>query len=152
MRRLKRLGVVLGVLLLGAFALIGILSVTRGTPVEIGVSEGAKAPPAVTDTLVEEMFELYTGTHIVARNNVTPMLNGNGTYPALWADLRSAKSTITVQMYYSIPGKVADSMAAVLSERARAGVRVLLLLDAFGSQQLKKSWADSLKKSGVEVA
>jgi cardiolipin synthase len=30
-------------------------------------------------------------------------------------------------------------------------VRVLLLLDAFGSQSLKKSWANALKRAGVEV-
>jgi cardiolipin synthase A/B len=152
MNRLKRLSVVLLVLLLALFAMTGVLTVTRGTPVEFVVTEGEGAPPAVTDSLFEETFELYTGTHISARNTVQPLLNGNGTYPRLWADLRSAKSTITVQNYYSIPGKVADTMAAVLKERARAGVRVLLLLDAFGSQDLKKSWADSLTAAGVEVA
>src|SRR5678815_3021377 len=30
-------------------------------------------------------------------------------------------------------------------------VRVLLVLDAFGSQNLKQSWADSLREAGVEV-
>jgi cardiolipin synthase len=152
MLRLKRLGVVLGVLLLCAFALIGVLSITRGTPIEMVLSEGAGGPPAVTDSLFEQTFELYTGTHIFGGNGVTQMLNGNGTYPALWADLHSAKSTITAQMYYSLPGQVADSMAAVLSERAKAGVRVLLLLDAFGSQKLKQSWVDNLRGRGVEVA
>src|SRR3954464_5429288 len=152
MNRLKRLLVVLFILLVGVFAMAGILSMTRGTPVEIVVTEGEGAPPAVTDSLFEETFELYTGTHIAPGNTIQPMLNGNGTYPQLWADMRSAKSSLTVQMYYSLPGKVADTMAAVLKERARAGVRVLLLLDAFGSQNLKKSWADSLKAAGVEVA
>ena len=37
------------------------------------------------------------------------------------------------------------TMAAVLKERARAGVRVLFVLDAFGSQNLKREWADSLR-------
>jgi cardiolipin synthase len=152
MRRLKRLAVVFVALFLGLLALAGILSITRGTPVEMVVSEGVGAPPSVTDTLFEETFELYTGTHISTGNTVSPMLNGDGTYPALWADLRSAKSTITVQMYYSLPGKVSDTMAAVLADRARAGVRVLLLLDAFGSQDLKKKWADKLRGAGVEVA
>src|SRR4051812_47731173 len=152
MNRVKRLLVVLGILLLGVFAMAGILSMTRGTPVEIVVTEGEGAPPAVTDSLFEETFELYTGTHIAPGNTIQPMLNGNGTYPQLWADMRSAKSSLTVQMYYSLPGKVADTMAAVLKERARAGVRVLFLLDAFGSQNLKKSWADSLRSAGVEVA
>jgi cardiolipin synthase len=152
MRRLKRLGIVLLVLLIGWFALAGVLSVTRGTPVEMVISEGAGAPPAVGDSLFEEMFELYTGTHIAGGNKVEQALNGNGTYPRLWQDLRSARSTITVQMYYSLPGVVADTMSKVLRERAAAGVRVLLLLDAFGSQNLKKAWADSLRAAHVEVA
>jgi cardiolipin synthase len=42
-------------------------------------------------------------------------------------------------------------MAAILKERARAGVRVLFVLDAFGSQNLKKEWADSLSAAGVEI-
>jgi cardiolipin synthase len=55
-------------------------------------------------------------------------------------------------MYCSQPGAVADTMAKHLSERAHAGVRVLVLLDAFGSQPLKKEWIEGLRKSGVEVA
>jgi cardiolipin synthase len=55
-------------------------------------------------------------------------------------------------MYFSKPGAVADSMATYLADRARAKVRVLLLLDAFGSQGLAGEWADNLKKAGVEIA
>jgi cardiolipin synthase len=55
-------------------------------------------------------------------------------------------------MYYSLPGVVADSMAAILKARARAHVRVLFLIDAFGSQHLSRSWLRSLRESGVEVA
>ena len=152
MRRLKRLGIVLLAVVIGAFALAGVLSMTRGTPVEIVISEGEGAPPAIGDSLFEQMFELYTGTHIGSGNRVEQALNGNGTYPRLWQDLRAAKSTITVQMYYSLPGVVADTMSKVLRERAAAGVRVLLLLDAFGSQHLKKTWVDSLTAARVEVA
>ena len=152
MRRLKRLGIVLVALLIAAFALAGVLSMTRGTPVEMVISEGAGGPPVIGDSLFEKSFELYTGTHVAGGNRVEQALNGNGTYPRLWQDLRSARSTITVQMYYSLPGAVADTMSAVLRERSRAGVRVLLLLDAFGSQNLKEEWVDSLRAARVEVA
>src|SRR5258708_37992711 len=54
-------------------------------------------------------------------------------------------------MYYSRPGAVADTMAKILSEQARAGVRVLLVLDAFGSLNLKRAWADSLRAAHVEI-
>ena len=135
-----------------ALALVGGLTVTRGTPVGTVVTLSDSGPPPVSDSLFERSFELFTGTHIFAGNKVEEALNGDGTYPRLWADLRSAQRTITVQMYYSLPGRVADTMAAVLMERARAHVRVLFLVDAFGSQHLTKSWLDSLRHSGVEVA
>ena len=139
MIRVKRVALVLGILLVSALALIGILSVTRGTPVKAVVAIGDReGPPAVTDSLFVQSMELYTGLHLSSGNAAQQMLNGVGTYPQLWKDLRAAKRTITVQMYYSQPGAVADTMAAVLKERARAGVRVLFVLDAFGSQNLKR--------------
>ena len=149
--RVKRVAVVLGVLAVTALALIGALSLTRGTPVKTVVSIGNKeGPPAVTDSLFVRMIELYTGLQLT-RGNAVEQVNNGTVYARLWPDLRAAKRTITVQMYYSQPGAVADSMAKILAERARAGVRVLLVLDAFGSQNLKKAWADSLRASGVEI-
>lgn len=133
--------------------LIGLLSVTRGATVRTVIAEGDKGgPPQVSDPLFPRSIELFTGTHIEPGNKIELLLNGEGTYPKLWADLASAKRTITVQMYYSQPGAVADSLAKHLVERAHAGVRVLVLLDAFGSQPLKKEWIEGLRKSGVEVA
>jgi cardiolipin synthase len=151
--RVKRVGVVLGVVLLSALALIGALTLTRGTPVHTVVTFGSSGgPPPIGDSLFARSMELYTGLRLTGGNAAQQLLNGNGTYPLLWRDLRSAKRTITVQMYYSQPGAVADTLAAVLEERARAGVRVLLVLDAFGSQNLSEEWADSLRQAGVELA
>src|SRR4051812_4885274 len=133
-------------------ALIGILSVTHDTPVRSVMAEGDKdGPPSIDDPLFPRSMELFTGTHIDQGNNVRIMLNGDGTYPQLWKDLASAERTITVQMYYSQPGAVADTLAKYLIDRARHKVRVLLLLDAFGSQPLKHDWISSLRAAGVEV-
>ena len=152
MSRLKRVGLVGLGIVVAALALIGVLSVTRGTPVGRVVTLSDSGPPAITDSLFERTFELFTGTHIYPGNVVTQALNGDGTYPQLWADLRSARQTLTVQMYYSLPGRVADTLAAILKDRARAHVRVLLLVDAFGSQHLSRDWIRSLRDAGVEVA
>lgn len=151
MTRLKPLAVTIGIILVSLLALIGLLSITRGTPLRSVVYASRAKPPAVSDSSFRDLMALFIGVQLEPGNRVEQLLNGDGTYPRLWADLHSAQRTITVQMYYSLPGKVADTLAAVLSERVRAGVRVLLLLDAFGSQTLKKSWADGLKKAGVEV-
>jgi len=133
-------------------ALIGILSVTHDTPVTSVMAEGDKdGPPSVEDPLFARSIELFTGTHIDPGNNIQILLNGDGTYPQLWKDIASAERTVTVQMYYAQPGAVADTMAKYLIDRAQHKVRVLLLLDAFGSQPLKREWRDSLKRAGIEV-
>jgi cardiolipin synthase len=80
------------------------------------------------------------------------LLNGEQTFPAIWKELRGAKQTITMQMYYSEPGKIADTLSAILQERARAGVSVHLLMDAFGSQNITKGYLDTLKAAGVHTA
>ena len=151
MQRLKPLGKTVGIVLLAVFALIGVLSVTRGTPLRRVVYSVGKTPPRLADSSFRDLIALLSGMRLREGNRVEQLLNGDGTYPRLWTDLRSAQHTIAIQNYYAKPGAVADTLAAILSERARAGVRVLLLLDAFGSQSLKESWADRLREAGVEV-
>jgi cardiolipin synthase len=151
---LRYAGEITAVVLILAMVLIGVLTVTHGTPVRSVISPGSTDRPAsVGDSLFAEEMELYTSTHFSRGNVVTLCLNGDGTYPGLWKDIESAKQTITVQMYYSEPGKVADEMRDRLAERARAGVRVLVLLDAFGSGPLRKTdFVDKLRAAGARVA
>jgi cardiolipin synthase len=149
---LKYVGLTVGLLVALVLALIGVLSITHDTPVNRVMAEGdVDGPPSVSDSLFPRSIELFTGTHLDVGNRVDVLVNGNATYPPLWKDLSRAQHTITVQMYYSQPGAVADSLGKYLAERARAKVRVLLLLDAFGSQPLKPEWRQNLKKAGVEV-
>ncbi len=151
MTRLKPLAITIAAVILGVLALVGLLSVTRGTPLRRVIYTARTTPPEVSDTSFRDLMALFSGVHLDHGNRVEQLLNGDGTYPRLWADLRSATQSITVQMYFSQPGAVADTMAAILSARGRAGVRVLLLLDAFGSQSLKEAWAQNLRDAGVEV-
>jgi cardiolipin synthase len=151
MVQLKPIAKISGFLVLGFLALVGALSLTRGTPLG-RVSYGARATaPEVSDSSFRDLMALYSGVHLEDGNRVEQLLNGDGTYPRLWADLRGARETITMQMYYAKPGQVADSIATILVDRARAGVRVLLLLDAFGAQSLKEDWKEQLSSSGVQV-
>lgn len=155
-RLVRRLAIAaVGVVALG-LTLVGVLSITRGTPVETVVPLDAAGErteaPAVWDPLFARTMALYTGTSLLHGNAVDVLVDGEGTYPLLWRDLRAAQATITAQLYYSLPGAVADTFAVVLAERARAGVRVMLVLDAFGSQALAGAWSDSLRAAGVEIA
>ena len=152
MVKLRPLARTLGIIAWSALALIGLLSITRGTPLS-NIDFGSRSrPPTVSDPSFRDLIALMSNIQFEPGHRVTEHLNGDGTYPQLWADLRSAQRTITIQMYYAKPGAVADTLAAVLAERARAGVRVLLLLDAFGAMSLKEKWEDQLESAGVEVA
>lgn len=139
---------------LAVFALIGWQSVTRGTPVGAIRSAGDIGAPAVTDSLFARTMEMFSGVHLDPGNRVEILENGNGTYPRLWRDLASAQRTVTVQMYYSQPGEIADSLAKYLIDRAQHKVRVLLLFDAFGSGPLlkDKDYVKRLQDGGVQVA
>jgi cardiolipin synthase len=79
------------------------------------------------------------------------MLNGDGTYAQLWEDLQSAQQSITLQLYYKNAGEMADTLGRILVDRTRAGVRVLLLYDAFGGSDIPSGHLDVLRAGGVQV-
>ena len=142
-------------LLLYAFviiaAVIGLLFITRGTAVRRVRAVGADgAPVAPTETAFVPTIATLTGTPLLAGNRVEIVLNGDGTYPRLFADLRSATQSIAIQMYYLGPGKVAGELATILEERACAGIPVLFLYDAFGSD-LKRAYYRKLRSAGVRA-
>jgi cardiolipin synthase A/B len=152
MSRTRKALVGAGIAILLLLAIIGFLSQTRGTPVRYVIAGESERLPPVSDSLFLRTMELFTGVHVTPGHRLNQLLNGNGTYPRLWADISSATSTLTIQMYFSLPGAVADTFANRLIERSRNGVKVLLLLDAFGSQKLIGDWSERLEREGVSVA
>ena len=94
---------------------------------------------------------MMTGGWLSPGNRVELLLNGDGTYGRLWNDLRSAQQSITLQVYYGAPGRMADTLEQILIERARAGVRVLVLYDAFGTVDIPIRHRDTLRAAGIVV-
>jgi len=133
-------------------AVIGFLYITRGTAVTHVRGVGADGAPVSPE---EPQFPLsvavLTGTVLTTGNRVELALDGNGTFPRLWADLRSAQRSITVQMYYGIPGTVATTLRDILIERAKSGVRVFVLYDAFGNQDIPASDIAAMRAAGAHV-
>ncbi|MEO8564623.1 MAG: phospholipase D-like domain-containing protein [bacterium] len=157
-RRWRRriIGAVLVTLVLAPLiilALVGVPHVFRGPLVRIVMSEDATGrAPAPGDSAFDAAFELVTGARFTAGNSVEVLSNGDETFPRLWHDLRAARRSITMQMYYAGPGAVIDSTVRILAERARAGVPVFFLYDAFGAQTTPAPLLDTLRASGVRVA
>ena len=59
--------------------------------------------------------------------------NGENYYEAELQALREARHHINIEAYIFQKGEIAGRFLAILTERARAGVRVNLLLDSVGS-------------------
>jgi cardiolipin synthase len=133
-------------------ALIGFLQLTRGTAVRHvrGVAADG-APISVSEPEFPLMATMATGAWLSPGNHVELMLNGDGTYPRLWEDLRSAKESIILQLYYGAPGRMARILGDILRDRANAGVRVFVLYDAFGTVGLPADQREALRAGGVIV-
>lgn len=135
------------------FALVGLPHLFRNTLVRnIIAREAGEEPPAIASAHFAPAFAMLTGTPLTAGNAVEVLVNGDGTFPRLWRDLRAARRSVTVQMYYAGPGAVADSATRILAERARGGADVYFLYDAFGAQDLPARYLDTLRAAGVRVA
>lgn len=146
-----RRGLLVLLVLLVAALIVGLLRFTRSSktrPLTVGSWPGL---PIRDDTATRRLLELEAGVTLAPGNDVRLLMNG-AVYPELWRDLRSARRTISLQSYYAMPGGVADTLKAILIDRARAGVRVLLLFDAFGSAAMPKRWRDELTAAGVNFA
>ncbi len=83
-------------------------------------------------------------------NRVTVMRNGETLVEMLEA-ISSAERTIDFSSYIYWPGSIADDFTAALVERARAGVDVNMVVDAYGSAKLHRGHLDRLKEAGVTV-
>jgi cardiolipin synthase len=136
-----------------AFALIGFLQVTRGTAVRHvrGVAADG-ATIGVNEPEFALMATMATGAWLSAGTRVEVTQNGDGTFPRLWEDLRLARQSITLQVYYGAPGRMADTLTEILRERALAGVRVFVLYDAFGTVDIPRAHRDALRSAGVVLA
>lgn len=136
---------------LGALAFVGHAAsdIMRGG--RLVVTPGAP-PPAVGDDVFPAAVQQMGGLVLEPGNRIEVLLDGEGTFPRLWADLRAAQRSIAFQVYYCRPGAVADTLVAILEERARAGVAVHFLADGFGCNSLVEHYGDRLRAAGARVA
>jgi cardiolipin synthase len=134
------------------FALVGLPHVIRGPLVRNVIAGGTGALQAPGAPDFPRTVELLTGAALVPGNHAEVLANGDGTFGRLWSDLRAARRSITVQIYYIGPGRVLNEAVTILAERARSGVDVFFLYDAFGAQDIPRSQLDTLRAAGVRTA
>jgi cardiolipin synthase len=84
-------------------------------------------------------------------NRVTVFTNGSEFYPAMLDAIRSATRSIIMECYIFQPGRIADQVIDALSERARLGVNVTIVVDWIGSFSLAGRPLKRLRKAKCRI-
>jgi cardiolipin synthase len=103
------------------------------------------------DPEFSRVMESLMGAPLRDGNDVKELSNGDEIFPAMLAAIRGAQRTITFESYIYWSGEVGKQFTAALSERARAGVKVHVLIDSLGSSKADKHGLDEMEQAGVEV-
>jgi cardiolipin synthase A/B len=102
------------------------------------------------DQFVRSMGTLL-GPGLLGGNKVTPLINGDQIFPAMLEAIRSARATITFETYIYWSGDIGKEFVSALSERARAGVAVHVLVDWFGSWKIDNALLREMREAGAQV-
>ena len=98
------------------------------------------------------VLESTCQTHLEHGNRVEILTNGDRFYPAMLDAIRRARETVTMECYIFKKGEIGDQFIEALCERARAGVRVTMVMDAIGSFGAFRKLSKPLEAAGCRVA
>ncbi|MDH3519368.1 MAG: phospholipase D-like domain-containing protein [Myxococcales bacterium] len=121
-----------------------------GTPHEAHVTP-ARARARGTDP-VEDLLCGFGVAAASAGNRVRLCTRAEATYASLMALLDQAQDSVSATFYVLHPDEIGRDVLAQLTERARAGVRVRLLLDGYGSLTTRSRHFRALREAGGQVA
>ena len=96
-------------------------------------------------------LEGLLGVPATEGNIVEVLRNGDQIFPAMLEAIRAAEETIDFATYVYWTGDIAVEFADALCDRASAGVRVRILLDAVGAQSMSRELIDKMEESGAQV-
>ncbi|WP_232379537.1 cardiolipin synthase ClsB [Polyangium fumosum] len=102
-------------------------------------------PPPTTLLRTPAFCDMVVGYH-----RLRLLHDGAQTFPAMLEAIAHARSTICLETYILRDDHVGQTFAYALAERARAGVEVNLLYDAWGSS-VSGDYVASLEEAGVRV-
>lgn len=106
---------------------------------------------ATSDPQFQRALGSLLGPALVDGNQVTELLNGDQIFPPMLAAIKAAQKTITFETYIYWSGDIGKAFSDALSERARAGVKVHVLLDWVGTAKMEDSYLNEMRASGVQI-
>ena len=104
---------------------------------------------AGVDELIHSLAGLSLGT--VVEGNAVEILENGRFWDVLIERIGTARKTIHYETFLWEEGKLGKRMAKAFVERAKAGVKVRIMLDANGSAKMGRSEREMIEKAGGKV-
>ena len=122
----------------------------RNDPVSPSSAIPAAASPGPMAT-PRRVLEGVLGIPATEGNSIEVLRNGDEIFPAMLSAIAAARHTVDFLTFIYWSGEVGQRFADALCERAAAGVRVRLLVDAVGSRLMDDDLLDQLTASDCEL-
>jgi len=97
------------------------------------------------------VLEGVVGIPSTEGNRIEVLRNGDEIFPRMLEAIAAATRTVDFLTFVYWKGDVGERFAKLLAERASAGVRVRVLLDAWGSRPIERELLDLMSNAGVQV-
>jgi cardiolipin synthase len=101
------------------------------------------------DQLMPSISGLTLGTSV--EGNSVEVLENGAFFDVLLQRIGAAQRSVHFETFLWKPGTLSRRMADAFIDRARAGVRVRILLDAQGSKRIEKDMVERLREAGCSV-
>ena len=105
----------------------------------------------VRDMAFLQTMHALTGAAMSEGNSIQILRNGVQIFPAMLAAIRNAKKTINVEFYIYWDGEIGREFAETLAGRARAGVKVNVVLDSVGSAPISSDLTEFMARNGISI-
>ena len=118
----------------------------------IGSAAGPDAPSSLALAGINRLARETTGNALLGGNAITPLRDGDETYPAMLAAIDSAHHSITLVTYIFDLDEVGRAVADALVRAQQRGVQVRVLIDAVGGRYSHGRMVVHLSSRGVKAA
>ncbi|WP_088825401.1 cardiolipin synthase [Listeria goaensis] len=108
--------------------------------------EDGKKPPRLS-----KRIQHLTEINPVNGNKLTLLTNGEETFPAIIQALKQAKNHIHIQYYIYKSDEIGTEIRDILIERAKAGVEVRFMYDAWGTAKLSEQFLEPMREVGIHI-
>lgn len=127
----------------------GALSAARSAAIVAGL----KSKSGDIDILDKQIAleQAIVGSPLIVGNKVVLLQDGEATYAAMFAAIRSARNHINLESYIIEDDEIGRQFADLLLAQQQRGVQVNVIYDSFGGMNTPAAYFERLREGGINV-